>query len=273
MKSKILSSCTFGLVVFIAATLAWGLFIGHPDQTQGITVPIDIWAAKPMVAHALGGYNGLSYTNSIEALESNYAKGFRFFEMDLYLTTDSNLIGFHETVLEANAIKSTTYFMQDSLNENYTIATLDQVLDFMLEHTDMYLIIDTKDGPWNDMLIYEVLTKKCLKKGSNVIDRIIPQVYSDLMYEKNIKDYNFHNIIYSIYKEDYQQDINIIRFLELHGTGIQVVTIPEKRATEEFVQELKALDKLVYVHTINTKSAWSKYKALGVDGIYTDKLH
>ena len=226
-----------------------------------------------MVAHALGGYNGLSYTNSIEALEANYHKGFRFFEMDLYLTTDDNLIGFHENVLETEAMKSTVYFTQESLNENYTIATLDQVLDFMLEHTDMYLIIDTKDGPWDDTLIYEILTKKCLKKGGNVINRIIPQAYSDQMYEKIVKNYNFSNVIYSIYKEDYQLDINIIRFLELHGADIQVVTIPKKRATKEFVQELKALDKLVYVHTVNTKSAWSKYKALGVDGIYTDKLH
>ena len=44
----------------------------------GISYAQDIKMPK-FVAHAGGGINNLIYTNSLEALDSNYKKGFRFF--------------------------------------------------------------------------------------------------------------------------------------------------------------------------------------------------
>lgn len=49
--------------------------------------------AKPlMIAHAGGGINGLSYSNSIEALDLNYDKGFRIFELDFSWTSEGQSV-------------------------------------------------------------------------------------------------------------------------------------------------------------------------------------
>ena len=49
----------------------------------------------PPVAHAGGGYKGLTYTNSVEALDEN-AGTFIFFEIDFEWTKDKRLIGLHD---------------------------------------------------------------------------------------------------------------------------------------------------------------------------------
>lgn len=53
------------------------------------------WTKYKYVAHALGGVGGKTYTNSPQALEHNYNKGFRVFEVDLDLSSDDELIAWH----------------------------------------------------------------------------------------------------------------------------------------------------------------------------------
>jgi arylsulfatase A-like enzyme len=48
------------------------------------------------VAHAGGGIKGRSYTNSLEALDENYRRGFRFFELDFNWTSDNQLVCIHD---------------------------------------------------------------------------------------------------------------------------------------------------------------------------------
>ena len=47
------------------------------------------------MAHALGGIDGENYTNSKEALGSNYNKGVRLSEVDINLTADDKLVCVH----------------------------------------------------------------------------------------------------------------------------------------------------------------------------------
>ena len=48
------------------------------------------------VAHAMGGIDGRLYTNTREAFLQNYSRGFRVFELDLAMTTDSALVLAHD---------------------------------------------------------------------------------------------------------------------------------------------------------------------------------
>src|SRR5690606_24652405 len=53
-------------------------------------------SAKPvMIAHAGGGYKGVAYTNSIDALEASYQAGFRYMELDFSWTSDGRLVCLH----------------------------------------------------------------------------------------------------------------------------------------------------------------------------------
>lgn len=53
------------------------------------------WTKNKYIAHALGGIDGKAYTNSPQALEYNYKKGFKVFELDLDFSSDDELIAWH----------------------------------------------------------------------------------------------------------------------------------------------------------------------------------
>lgn len=46
------------------------------------------WTQNRVIAHALGGIGGDTYTNCLEALTLSYEEGARLFEVDLDLTSD-----------------------------------------------------------------------------------------------------------------------------------------------------------------------------------------
>lgn len=48
------------------------------------------------IAHAGGQIGATTYTNSIEALDANYEKGFRAFEIDFSWTSDHQLVCLQE---------------------------------------------------------------------------------------------------------------------------------------------------------------------------------
>jgi glycerophosphoryl diester phosphodiesterase len=48
------------------------------------------------IAHALGSVDGYVYTNTVEAFEESYAKGFRLFECDLVLLRDGTVLVAHD---------------------------------------------------------------------------------------------------------------------------------------------------------------------------------
>jgi glycerophosphoryl diester phosphodiesterase len=48
------------------------------------------------IAHAGGAVQGNSYTNSLEALNASYKKGFRLFELDIIKTSDGEFVAAHD---------------------------------------------------------------------------------------------------------------------------------------------------------------------------------
>jgi len=80
------------------------------------------------VAHAFGPIEGHAYTNSLEAFQHNYARGFRVFECDQVLLADGTVLVAHDG-LEAN---------------RYTILRSDDLLQLLVDHPDVFLIPDPK---------------------------------------------------------------------------------------------------------------------------------
>ncbi|OKP95063.1 glycerophosphodiester phosphodiesterase family protein [Paenibacillus sp. P46E] len=58
--------------------------------------PATGFASHRIVAHTMGGINGHTYTNTVEAFAANYEQGSRVFEADLLLTADDQLVARHE---------------------------------------------------------------------------------------------------------------------------------------------------------------------------------
>ena len=61
-----------------------------PTQKETITI------VPKTIAHAAGEIRGLAYSNSLEALDSSYGRGYRHMEMDFSWTTDGNLVLLHD---------------------------------------------------------------------------------------------------------------------------------------------------------------------------------
>ena len=89
------------------------------------------------VAHALGGYDGKNYVNSLEAFEYWYGAGQRFFETDITITSDGQFAASHDW---------TDYTLEEFLarkTQNYTPLSLQDVLEICRTHKDVYMYFDT----------------------------------------------------------------------------------------------------------------------------------
>lgn len=102
-----------GAVIFVASfafletkaglskIVDWGLYDPQPSCTLCDRLPDA--SAVDLIAHAGGEIDGLTYTNSLEALESSLEGGFRFIELDLRRTLDNRYFAAHR-VKEFNAM-------------------------------------------------------------------------------------------------------------------------------------------------------------------------
>ena len=104
-------------------------------------------------AHAFGAIDGRLYTNSLEAFQRNYGRGFRVFEVDLVRLADGTALLAHDG-LEAN------YGLNKPFTEatwadlaghkylgRYTILRVQELARLLRQHPDMYVILDLQVRP------------------------------------------------------------------------------------------------------------------------------
>mgnify|MGYP000182746125 FL=1 len=94
------------------------------------------------------------YTNSLEAMDANYEKGFRLFELDLHLTTDSHLVAVHNwdewksiTGYTGETPVSKDVFIRQKLYNQYTPLDMHGINEWFKNHPDATLITDKIDEP------------------------------------------------------------------------------------------------------------------------------
>ncbi len=92
-------------------------------------------AAPAHIAHAGGAFGALRYTNSLEALDWNYARGVRWFELDFLPDPEGAWWAVHDwrEVQELQGIAP------------FHVLTLDEALAWFGRHGDARLITDTRE--------------------------------------------------------------------------------------------------------------------------------
>lgn len=242
-----------------------------------------------LIAHAGGTYREKAYntfyTNSLEALQQNYSMGHRVFEMDFYLTSDGKMAAVHDwdqfgymngVALSSDEWKNFQTFGSPVTDSRFTTMLIGDVLDQMLINKDMYLVTDTKSFEVSEEEVIHQFTEiynEAMKRSPELLSRIIPQIYNQTMYTTLKKVYDFSNVIYTLYVSPDSPE-QVIEFVA-NNPSIKVVTIPLNHAgyfNPEFFNNLHALDKKIYTHTIHTYDELTKYSALGIDGFYTGLL-
>lgn len=277
MKKRIFYSAALilGFIIILMMTL-------FRPQNQ---VPQEGFRAHRMVAHAMGGIEGLTYTNTYEAFVANYAQGLRVFEADLLLSKDDELIARHEwgesftkmlgqeDVMDPGthgAVWTYEEFKKAKIMGRFEPLGWDDILDLMEQHPDMYVVTDTKEiEPEEVDRIFTKIIESAKQKDPALLDRIVPQIYYQSMWDAIEKLYPFESVIYTLYRTN-DSDEEVVRFAK--DKGLAAITMSETRANADLVAALNKIGVPSYVHTINDPKKIIKFKRMGVYGFYTDFL-
>jgi len=133
------------------------------------------------IAHAGGEINGVKSTNSKHALDENYKKGFRNFELDIIETSDGKLVAAHDWNMWARFTDYTgslppthAQFMKQKIYGDYTTLDMDGINSWFKNHPDATLITDKVNDPVafanafvdKDRLVMELFSVMAVEKAS-----------------------------------------------------------------------------------------------------------
>lgn len=234
-----------------------------------------------IIAHGLGGLpNEKRVTNSIDALIENYEKGTRIFEVDLIETSDGYIVARHDwsaylyDMLEQKPIASDTYaltigqFKHAKIHKQYEPATLDDILNLMLQYPDIYIVTDTKTSTSEDTSrVFEHIVNFVKAKDETLLERIYPQFYNKESYYALMDVYPFENVLYTLYCETSSKE-DILNFSVKEN--IRGIVMPDYYYTDDFCQQIRSLGMDVYVHTVNDLKEINKYLSQSVTGVFSD---
>ena len=212
----------------------------------------------------------MTVTNSYEALVANYRLGHRVFEVDLRLTSDNYLVAVHDWYGYYGPVKLER-FKNSKVAGVYTTMSLDDIYQFMEAHKDAYIITDTKSyEDTEDILLlqFNALCDGADGYSPELLDRVIPQIYNQRMYELITGIHPFKSVIYTLYASK-DSNAQVAEFVQ-DKADIKVIAMAASRCSEGFCDSLNDLGKLIYLHTLNDLAEINRFKRQGVHGFYTN---
>ena len=224
------------------------------------------------VAHAGGGINGKTYTNSYDALDLNITKGYKYFEIDFSFTSDGRLVCMHDWEhsfersfgFKAKARPSFQEFQSFVRNNaEFRKCTLDGLADWMQRNPDSVLVTDVKEYNLKALRIIA-------SKIPDAEKRVIPQVYQPYNY-KAVRSMGFESIIWTLYR--YRgSNKDVLEWVDSFQ-GAFAITMPKKLAITRLPAQLASKNIPTYVHTINDMEKMNRFvNHYSVTEIYTDFL-
>lgn len=228
-------------------------------------------SAKPvMIAHAGGGYHGVAYSNSLDALESSYQAGFRYMEMDFSWTRDGHLVCLHDWDMTFSKLfnqkikQAVSYAEFKQLVEehaDFKPCTLDSLAAWLKNKPEVKIITDIK---------YDNLKgiRLIIKKYPQLQLQFIPQFYQVEEY-RLLKNMGFDDLIWILYQFKGSKQSVLKHSQEM---DLWAVSMLASQAKSKTLQKLLKQHR-VFVYTINNvKTMQRLVNNYYVSGIYTDFL-
>ncbi|MCW5514657.1 hypothetical protein [Muriicola sp. Z0-33] len=195
------------------------------------------------IAHAAGEINGVKSTNSLEALDSNYKKGFRLFELDIIETSDGKYVAAHDwkmwarfTDYKGNLPVTHSEFLRHKIYGKYTTMDMEAINKWFTAHPDAILITDKVSDPLS-------FAKQFVDKS-----RLIMELFSLMAVEEAAKN----NIVAMIS----QNPLNKIagdKVAYLTANNVKHVAISRRiiAAKTGLLKQLRQQGIKVYVYNVN----------------------
>ncbi|MDE5865160.1 MAG: hypothetical protein K2H31_00955 [Lachnospiraceae bacterium] len=270
----------------IILLLAFLFFVGFTGMIyrgfENIEEKFNLWNGSNIIAHAFGGIDDYPYTNSLEAFEENYNKGCRTFEVDFEITSDDKIVLRHywdqeiQIGISSEHIPTEEEFLAVPILEKYTPMSFSDLCLLMKEHTDIWIVTDTKytdkeniRKQFNTML---QTAEEC--NAVDVLDRMVVQIYNEEMYEQLKEIYPFKSFIFTLYMRwngDTEEFTDICRWCVNHN--LDAITMWDYLSNEENREIAERYNRDIYVHTVNDISEAQEFIKEGIKGIYTDDIY
>lgn len=240
-----------------------------------------------LVSHASGSIEGMPYSNSLEALNANYALNRRVFEVDVILTADKQWALTHDWEswaimthqnLDDRPFPTKIYdyfasepmpptsqvFINAKINHQYTPLLLTTLLDWMNTHPDTIVVLDSKNN--SSALAQQIQAYPALKS------RIIFEAFSESDLITLKKHVPTSNIIFATYKTEMSDDALLAL---LKKQSVTALLLPLKQALRSLSYLRAHLGNLpIYVHghpkDINSFELRHQLQQLGASGFFLD---
>ena len=267
-------------------------------------------SSSDYIIHALGGMDGEEcYINSIDCLEKTYAAGYRLFEADISFTSDGVLVLAHsgennvwskndwekrlgqeypfaddesgekpsvpEGYDETKHLATYSDFMTFKIQGKYKASSFAELLDFMEEHTDMYVMVDAGNRSYEDTQTYYQEIVKAASGRTEVLDRLIAGGQTTEMVKAAREAYDFPLINLYYPADDKREEIIYTpeKFAEYcKENDITSFSVAKEVYTKEVAEKLEKSNLISYVFTVNDPSEDKQIRGYGADVIGTDYL-
>lgn len=220
------------------------------------------------IAHAGGEVNGTASTNSIQALDQNYERGFRVFELDIIETSDGELVAAHDwrmwsrfTDFEGELPVSFAEFKKRKIYGKYDTMDMDDINKWFAEHPDAILVTDKVSDP--------------IKFSSQFDhkDRLIMELFSLMAVEEASKNGITAMISQKPFKKIVGDKLSYLQINNIKHVALSRRMISKNR---ELLEELRDNDIKVYVYHVNFDEGKDEKYVLEneiglVYGMYADK--
>lgn len=223
------------------------------------------------IAHAGGQFHGMILTNSLHALTASYAKGYRYFEIDLNYTKDGFLVCAHRwgsnkgQVLWPDHTPTRDEYLDAYSEHLFAPCVKESLMSWLNEHSDATLIADIKQ---NELIALASISEEYPK----LRNRIIPQVFQPNDFSK-VRSLGFDRVIWALYRFD-GENSSVIGELKKISKPV-AISVGLQRINSGLLNDLRSsrLEIPVYVHTINDKRLMCILKdTLQVREVFTDSL-
>ena len=226
--------------------------------------------APRYIAHGGGAVGNIYKSNSLTALSQTYARGYRYFEIDLNWTTDGALVSVHDwdDAMEQWFGSSPCPVSKQEFNKLKMSSGLQQ-MDFdtiklwLKQHPDSFIITDVKSKNWQAL--------NWIKENyPKVVNQLIPQVYRLPEYTK-VRRLGYTSIILTLYRSRYT-DRGIVEFAKRAQPF--AITMPMDRALSPSSLPTKLANVSIFTYTHGPSDLAQLHDAFnnGINGIYTNKL-
>lgn len=220
-----------------------------------------------LIAHAGGGYEGKSYSNSINALEENKGN-FDFFELDLRMTSDGHFVCIHDWDGSSERQLGQSFDEPPTLEEFRLINEVielsqncdeETLANWLMSNPDKKIVTDGKGDS-------ERILERIVSDFPEIVPQVVPQVYfpAELSLARTA---GYEEIILTLYKW-MPGAADLSNFLNSSGEDLFALTFP-KGSADTYTDVSHSFGIPACVHAVNDEDEAKQFFDSGINCFYT----